>query len=127
MKNLFVCTVFLFAFFFATQSSAQSLQFSRVVLVTNLQTVPAGKVWKVESAMLTASMGINTGTSSYQSHTAVLRVDGQSINLRHTFGNANGVHSQELSRLPMWLPAGTTLEPSTNVGQISVIEFTVVP
>lgn len=127
MKNLFVCTAFLFAFFWANSGSAQSLQFSRVVLVTNLQTVPAGKIWKVESAMVTATMGINTTTSAYQSHTAALRVDGQTINIRHTFGNSSGVHSQNLSRLPMWLPSGTTLEPSTNIGKISIIEFTVVP
>ncbi len=127
MKNLVVCTIFLFAFFWANTGSAQSLQFSRVMLVTNLQTVPAGKVWKVESAMLTGNLGINTGTTSYQTQSAIIRVDGQNINLMHTFGNSYGVQFQELTRLPMWLPAGTTLEPSTNIGKISIIEFTVVP
>ena len=127
MKNLVACTAFLFAFFWANAGLAQSLQFSRVVLVTNLQTVPAGKIWKVESAMLTGNLGINTGTTSYQAQSAIIRVDGQNINLMHTFGNSYGVQFQELSRLPMWLPSGTTLEPSTNIGKISIIEFTVVP
>ena len=127
MKNLVACTAFLFAFFWANAGLAQSLQFSRVVLVTNLQTVPAGKIWKVESAMLTGNLGINTGTTSYQTQSAIIRVDGQNINLLHTFGNSYGVQFQELSRLPMWLPSGTTLEPSTNIGKISIIEFTVVP
>lgn len=55
MKN----TLFLLSLGVGLQAMAQgTLQFNQVKLVTAQETVPAGKVWKVESALLGLSQGI---------------------------------------------------------------------
>ena len=57
MKKLIkILTVILFSL----QLSAQNLEFSRVVLVSSQDTVPAGMVWKVTNVL--------PSTSAYNSH-----------------------------------------------------------
>ncbi len=91
-------------------------------------TVPAGKVWKIESAVASSQ---NSG-SNYVSPTSTLVLDG--VNL--TF-YASGSGAYKDAPLPIWLPAGTydvTLVTSASTsagaitsGRISAIEFNVAP
>jgi hypothetical protein len=106
-----------------------TLQFNRVLLVEQVdQTVPAGKVWKVESYTPSSSYGIHTGTP--QNHVILVnsqsRIVGMSAGYNINYnGGAHG--SGTFSSFPMWLPAGSILRASTNVSQLSVIEFNVIP
>lgn len=134
--------------------TAQTLEFNQVKLVTAQETVPAGKVWKVES-VLSPEVRYPTSGSSFVSNSRLILVDGNSIAIYEEFLNGAGlgfngccgpgtymsnlgssvnntethlIHvSREATRLPIWLPAGSTLASSTNVTSISVIEFNVIP
>ncbi|MFZ4060566.1 MAG: hypothetical protein ACOYK5_05000 [Bacteroidia bacterium] len=91
----------------ANKLQGQTLQFSRVFLVTAnpIQSVPANKVWKVENAMV---------NWSNQGNPFAIYVNGNPIYVTH-------------EAFPIWLPTGTTLYAASSVYAISVIEFTVVP
>jgi len=105
------------ALLIANKLQGQTLQFSRVLLVSTTQTVPANKVWKVESYMNNTYIAYNA-----VHHISVNSIDilvGNSINSQTPIGTNHP--------FPMWLPAGTTLAAGANVINISVIEFTVLP
>lgn len=113
---------------FSSSLSAQfTLQYNRTLLVNSSQTVPSGKVWKVESALISSSLGISVGTSSSQSNAASMVVNGGSVFFASTWGSSNATSTITLTELPVWLPAGTTLAPGTNVSNLSVIEFNEIP
>jgi len=122
-----------------------SLEFSQVRLITAEETVPTGKVWKVEAALGPAtsvqqnSSTLSTTPSLPSSH--IILVNGSTVSvLAHGFlGNsvsAGGSTTTSNYRLvtvgkefctsfPFWLPEGATLEAGSNVNSISVIEFTI--
>jgi len=105
-----------------------NLQFNQPILITNvLSTVPAGKVWKIESF---------TPSSAYQVHggnpiafqitiNGDNRIVGMPAGLNYNYNS--GSHSAVIHSLPIWLPAGSTLVSGTGVSMISVIEFNLVP
>jgi hypothetical protein len=109
-----------------------NLQFNQVKLVSTIQTVPASKVWKVESVSYSGGNSILIGTTStygYPIHSFMsFKINGLNnhypIVLHQTYG---GTTSINLVNMPIWLPAGSTLEASTNVNFLSVIEFNIVP
>ncbi len=101
------------------------LQFDQVVLleiegggspyISPTYTVPAGKVWKIESAGAT--------TSSFEIH----KINNTQVDMAiHTSGSFN--HGENL---PLWLPEGTTIsfyEADTSPdegGIVSIIQFNV--
>lgn len=97
----FIATLFQFT----NKINSQTLQFSRVLLVSTTQTVPANKVWKVETYIS------DQISSSYYM----------------VINSHNSGFNQRQPPLPLWLPAGTTLAAGGNIFRVSVIEFTVVP
>jgi hypothetical protein len=111
-----------------------NLQLNQVLLVSNsLQTVPLGKVWKVESFMqagIAAPDMIETGgTCSLSDRHHPMIVNGQSyylINGSPGHGSS-GVFLAVSNMLPMWLPAGATLRTACAKDVISVIEYNLVP
>jgi hypothetical protein len=113
--------------FTSTLSAQFTLQYNRTLLVNSSQTVPSGKVWKVESALFSSSLGISVGTSSAQNSAASILINGGSVFFASTWGSSNATSAVTLTSLPIWLPAGTTLAPSTNVSNLSVIEFNEIP
>ena len=90
MRICFFMLFCLLGLAFPGRIQAQTLQFSRVLLVSSVQTVPANKVWKVEGALLTYT----GATTNYR-----ITVNSNSITvatLNYTFhGNP----------FPFWLPA----------------------
>jgi hypothetical protein len=105
-----------------------NLEFSQVKLVGSTQeTVPAGKIWKLESALSTSSLTISTGTTSPQNETTNIIINGTNIVIKSSWGSSYASSALEPTDLPIWLPAGTTLRAGTNVFRISVIEFNVIP
>ncbi|HRS53715.1 MAG TPA: hypothetical protein P5250_03325 [Bacteroidales bacterium] len=98
------------------------LQYNGVKLISNSQTVPSGKVWKVESILSNQYDIQNISVSG-----AKILVNGNSIYLVNRTSTCNSSIAYFPEQMPMWLPAGTTLAPSTGVVYISVIEFNIVP
>jgi hypothetical protein len=123
IKASFLFTA-VFLLVFAKVSSAQgNLQFNQVILIelaqsgTQAITVPAGKVWKIESV----SMGSST------SQTDVYLRNSSAVNIAH-FGQPSSSYT---ASYPFWLPSGFTGSfvnswPSYRA-TISIIEFNVVP
>ena len=115
--------IFCLLLYAAPVLKAQTLQFSRVMILNNSvsYTVPAGKVWKVESAVY----------NSYQigySQTSRVVIDGATTELiPFVFYDGNAYARAPISTsFPMWLPAGTTIQPIEKVSKMFAIEFTVV-
>jgi hypothetical protein len=91
-----------------------NLQFNQALLFsgTTLNTVPAGKVWKVENS---GQSYTNGGSNAYAS----LVINGQ-----NWFPQGSG---GTLPSGPIWLPAGTTIAGWSNNTQYNIIEFNLVP
>ena len=126
MKKIFlVLTVMALTTFFATAQN--SMEFSRVLLVETLDSVPQGKIWKVTNILPTLD---GSGSSKIQvngNDIVVAFAKGTyGIYTQHSAatGYANNYHYNGLQG-PYWLPEGTTLQAGTNVQYISVIEFNI--
>ena len=91
-----------------------NLQFNQIVIVSSVnQTVPAGKVWKLESCMLTSS------GNSY----ALMLYNGALYNMRQQ------LTSTQVATFPFWLSSGAsvTFGTSSSGGILSILEFNIVP
>ena len=125
MKKILFITLLFCGLAFTAQS--QSLQFSQVLLVSSLDTVPQGKIWKVTNILPTLD---GSGSSEIQvngNDIVVAFAKGTyGIYTQHSAatGYANNYHYNGLQG-PYWLPEGTTLQAGTNVQYISVIEFNI--
>ena len=111
-----------------------NLQLNQVLLVgSTTQTVPAGKVWKIESYMQ-AGVTINemvesTATCNFPGRHHAMIVNNQLyylINGSPGHGSS-GTYMAVGNSLPMWIPAGTTLRSSCAADVISVLEFNLTP
>lgn len=114
-----------------------NLQFNQVKLVTALETVPVGKVWKVESVIYNIAEGSTTyqtgnygncNTNDYNS--AAIIVAGTPTKVGQgtsPLGYSSGSYVHSYTILPIWLPAGTTLSGGICLNKISVIEFNITP
>lgn len=108
----------------ATVFAQQSLEFSRVILIDqNVQTVPSGKVWKLENVLMPnesfikfqsqagGSCGCNSSSSYSRNNyitawTATELAGRNNININavpYAFNPSNNISSL------IWLPAGTTV------------------
>ena len=121
--------IFCILLFYSISSFAQgNLEFNQVKLVgTTNETVPAGKIWKIESALSSSSLNISTGTTSTQNVTTNIVINGTNVVVKSSWGSSYASSALETTDLPIWLPAGTTLQAGNNVFRISVIEFNIVP
>ena len=102
-------------------SFSQNLAFSEVKLVSTLDTVPEGKVWKITNVLSTLS----------GSGDIIIKVDGNDIITgfsKSSNGSTGSYRTNDHNYFnslegAFWLPSGTTLEASTNARFISIIEF----
>ena len=133
MKTLLLVLVM---FGFTVIQAQGNLQFNQVKLVTTLETVPAGKVWKVESVIYiipqtTSGYQTTNGGFSYSSYeSTAIEVAGTPTKVGQgtqaaSYSNLAYTHSYTI--LPLWLPAGATLSGGTCLNKVSVIEFNIVP
>jgi hypothetical protein len=108
-----------------------NLQFNQVKLVTTVETVPVGKVWKVEAVL--GQRSISGSTTFHQTHDVL--INGIMVNFTQDLavaratgsGSTFGASAEGVSTVPFWLPAGASLAISNNVSFISVIEYNIVP
>lgn len=114
-----------------------NLQFNQVKLVTAIETVPVGKVWKIESVIYhigQTSSGVQStnggcNNSAYYESTAI-EIAGTPTKVGQgtqaaSYSSLSYTHSYTI--LPLWLPSGTTLSGGTCLNKISVIEFNIIP
>jgi hypothetical protein len=123
--------------------SQGNLQFNQVKIVSNTdasQTVPAGKVWKIESVFSeggdTYPMGASGTVYAHFSACGLASFNFQNYGRYLSINNipvAFGIHSagSQMTNLPVWLPSGTTIctcIPSYICARgYSVIEFNIIP
>jgi hypothetical protein len=142
MRNLFLIAFF---FLMGTLKTQGNLQFNQVKLVSAQETVPVGKIWKLENYLPTVSLAIDLNRLPNQATAGgtrnfVILVNSVPIylqtNISREVGRNDAYWNQQgyaavsdfkILDAPIWFPAGTTLAASTNVGFISVMEFNVVP
>ena len=124
----YCCTFFigitLFAWGLPKAEAQKSLRFNQVKLVSTAETVPAGKVWKIENIGSSLYAPVTTGLSS----TPAIIINGNPIYLFvvRTSNSSNYLGTPAVF-FPIWLPAATTLAASNNINFISVIEFIETP
>jgi hypothetical protein len=112
-----------------------SLQFNQAILVSTSQTVPVGMVWKVESVIASNQLapGLAYNVNAGATKSIVILINGSNAYVKtwdeknYVNGGAYSAASGTVTDLPLWLPAGTTLEASTNTLYISVLEFKISP
>ena len=111
MKKLLFTTLLFCGLAFTAQS--QSLTYSKVILLTALDTVPQGKVWKVVSYQ----------TSAAANQVITMKVNGNQMIIYARHYESNSQVNRE-TPFPMWFPAGTIIQPWSFCDALNIIEFT---
>ncbi|MBM3423892.1 MAG: hypothetical protein FJY06_00175 [Bacteroidetes bacterium] len=127
-------SLFVFCITFRLFFSQFNLQLNQVLLVSNaVQTVPVGKVWKIESYMQAgvtiSDMSESSATCNYPGRHHAFLVNNQLyylINGSPGHGSS-GTYMAVGNSLPMWIPVGTTVRTSCASDVLSVLEFNLVP
>jgi hypothetical protein len=130
MKSI---VLFFFIFFSLNLFSQGNLQFNQVVKVNNTaQTVPAGKVWKVE-----AYLQANTSISEFVEFPTCNFPDRQHpflINSKPYYQingspghGSSGIFMAVGNLFPLWLKAGETVQTTCPDNFLSIIEFNIIP
>jgi hypothetical protein len=113
---------------------AQNLQFGKTKFIdSKADTVPAGKVWKIESFVYSQSIATCPTTATSVNISDSIILNGRNMMVRaqrfsgfyqawsnHTWGPEFFLWEQ---KTPMWLPTGTTIAAGRGVMYISVLEF----
>jgi len=126
--------IIVFLFLSLRLFSQGNLQFNQVKLVTTSETVPAGKVWKIENIL----PGVRPTTTSWGNSTLdfTININNQTVYYlsSESKGNVGGNGQTGISSIsvgignsPIWLPAGAILSAGTNVLSVNVLEFNLVP
>jgi hypothetical protein len=142
MKYVFI---FLLSLVWFVEIHAQgNLQFNQVKIISNIdppQTVPAGKVWKIESVFTAGDQdvyGVQTSGTNLSLFPACgvatfyYLYSGRYLAI-NSIPISFGIHSagEQMTNLPIWVPAGSTICTCTNSGicarGYSVIEFNIIP
>ena len=106
--------------------SQGNLQYNQIKLVSTAETVPAGKVWKIESVTYNAPIPY-MGQSGAGADVCKITINSIDQIVRGFSFQYNGGAAVWEQSYPIWLPSGTTLAISTGVNFISVIEFNIIP
>lgn len=153
-RRTFVLFVSLLMFSFSNSFSQGDLQFNQVKLIGNTQeTVPSGKVWKIESAFGQGSpvpicmLCRSTCDWSYTGYiSSGFYVNGSlciedvllaSPTSGWTSTNCTGgawsgsatkcLRGYTVNPFPIWLPANATVKAAVSGAYLSVVEFNIVP
>lgn len=118
--------------------SAQNLEFVNARFVeAKTDTVPTGRVWKVESIIYEQGVTHCPTSSNYINISDSINLNGKGMMVRaqRFSGLHPGWSSQAFSpefivweqKLPMWLPSQTTIAVGRGVRYLSVLEFKKTP
>lgn len=133
---------YVFFLFLVAKGYAQGnrLAFNRVFLLNSTTdlAVPAGKVWKVSSAIYqicnTCSGLVNSTSNScsedtYLNYTVFINNGPTRLGETTAYFNPSSSQPNNLFRsaLPLWLPEGATMRVACSGTKVSIIEFNVIP
>jgi hypothetical protein len=132
MKLLKLHHLFLLLFIFSiSQVEAQNLSFSNPKLIESADTVPVGKTYKVESFVFSSEIPLlaTSNSSPYQNvQDDFILLNGINVAVRSCrMGGSHWTSVVWEQKLPIWLPSGTIIAPSTGVRYINIVEFTLNP
>jgi len=130
MKKLLVSFIFVLGTFLTF--SQGNLQFNQVLKIIDVdQTVPIGKVWKVESYhQQTVGISTNMPTTGCGdlARPRPYFVDNTMYHHLNGIGNGNSSYaSAATNEFPLWLKESQTLRTSCPGDFLSVLEFNIVP
>jgi hypothetical protein len=103
-----------------------NLQYSSVKLISNTpETVPVGKIWKVESAVYNQEISSGFYGGGDDTRSSTILINGQIVSIRKSsiVGNPAQLSIIWEQHFPIWLPEGTTIKTQNNVLYLSVVEF----
>jgi hypothetical protein len=141
MKHLLIAFALLLFF---TGIAQGNLQFNQVKIISNTdppQTVPVGKVWKIESVFTAGDQdvyGVQTSGTTLSLFPACgvpsfyYLYSGRYLAI-NSIPISFGIHSagETMTSLPIWVPAGSTICTCTNnalcARGYSAIEFNIIP
>ena len=132
MKNLFLIIVL--STLTLLGKAQGSLQFNQAKLVNTIDTVPSGKVWKIESIIYSSSI-VDAQTWEYtgtinNSISDKIIINGNLVTVRKSSSSASYGSSNSLlweQKLPIWLNQGNTISSSNGVLYVNVLEFNITP
>jgi hypothetical protein len=128
-----IYTLIAFLFLGFNIISAQgNLQFVQVIIVSDVvQTVPSGKVWKVESYQqhqVGLATNLPTNSCSELSRSRPYVIDNYSYYNVEGAGNGNTSFSNVArNNFPFWLKAGQTVKTTCPGDFLSILEFVITP
>ena len=129
MKKILLSTFLLLSNLACAQGNLQFNQVIRVVEV--LQTVPTGKVWKVESYLENELINSNSSSSSCTSstiHRPLIINNGFYYFIGDVaWGSTNSLQMMNHNKFPIWLKSGDQIRTACSSDFASVIEFNIVP
>ena len=113
--------IFIFsALFFNACVFGQNLKFSQIILVNNNpQTVPVGKVWKIEKIVTNDPMNQNLFGANFG-----VIINGTAYYFNENFAGFNSqIYFPGATNGPMWLPENTSIATKNGNSLMSIIEF----
>ena len=126
-----IIIIFLFAL---NNFNAQgNLQFNQVLRVNNIaQTVPANKVWKIESYMqsqtsLSDGVEISSCNLIDRHHPFIINTKPYFIINGSPGHGSSGTYMAVGNQLPIWLKTGDVVQTTCLDNFLSIIEFNIVP
>jgi hypothetical protein len=138
VKSSSMRLIFLLLLLAAGGLNAQNLEFVDARMVdSKTDTVPTGRIWKVESIVYSQGVTHCPTSSNYINISDSIMLDGKGTMVRaqRFSGLHPGWSSQAFSpefivweqKLPMWLPSGTRVAAGRGVMYLSVLEFKKTP
>lgn len=129
MKSILLAVFLITGFTLHAQST---LEFNQVLVISGAaQTVPAGKVWKLESYVqseVTYGNNYNSSSCSSESYQSPFLINGlRYYNMGGVATGSGTLYTVATNAFPIWLPAGSTAGTVCSGDFLSIIEFNVVP
>jgi len=139
LMHFISCVILLWFAETGNRLCAQNLQFGKTKLIdSKTDTVPVGKVWKIENFTYSKSLANCPTGGSTVNITDSIVLNGNKMAVRaQRFSGVEDLRGWGTSlapeyllweqKTPLWLPAGTTLSAGRGVLYISVLEFKEAP
>lgn len=133
MKRLIFFTAFVLSLVHFANAQGYTLQYNQTKLVGSVETVPAGKTWKITgilpSTRLSSAYCSGSTSCGYTQTEQIILVNGNNVWMASSDarGSSYGyVATAIINTSDIWLPEGTTLAAGTGVYRVSVLEFNMI-
>lgn len=104
-----------------------ALTFSSVQSTSAPAAVPSGEIWKINQITYQSIPAQATNNTGTQTVVDKIQINCQEITVRKTSTSSNNSGASNAlsweTKLPIWLPPGTLIEPGTGVEAINIIRF----